>query len=164
MRNGWKTQYLLLPLFSLFFVLFQTGCGLLSMKKERELEKSLFNLVNRHRQSLNLPDFEWNDTIAEQCRIHSRDMLDGRVLFGHTGLEQRMARISLSIPVEEIRENVAYLSDTMGLSDPANTVFQEWLKSATHRHAIEGNFDLSGVGAARKSGQYYFTQIYIRSR
>lgn len=52
-----------------------------------------------------------------------------------------------------------------GYSEEATAAVQGWIKSTGHRQNMEGNFNLTGIGVATNAkGQYYFTQMFIRSR
>lgn len=126
------------------------------------IEKSAFDQLNKYRASKGLPALTWNATIAEQSRIHSQNMASGKVPFSHDGFQQRVTAIAKTVTYRGAAENVAY---NQGFSDPATKAVQGWLKSTGHRTNIEGNYNLSGIGVAKNAkGEYYFTQIFIRSR
>jgi len=89
---------------------------------------------------------------------HSRNMLSGKVPFGHEGFRERVDRIKKKMgPLHVAAENVA--SGPMG----AREVVDGWLHSPGHRRNIEGDFRLTGIGLAfGKRGMIYFTQIFAR--
>ena len=40
-----------------------------------------------------------------------------------------------------------------------------WIKSDGHRKNIESQFNLTGIAIAKNAkGEYYFTQLFVRSR
>ncbi len=126
------------------------------------LEQSVHQQVNQYRKSRNLPPLGWDARIAQQARIHSQAMASGKVPFSHNGFEGRVKVIAKSIPYRSAAENVAY---NQGYSDPGQQAVQGWIKSTGHRHNMEGNFDLTGIGIAKNGkGEYYFTQIFIKRR
>ncbi len=126
------------------------------------LENSIFQQVNQYRQSRNLPPLKQDPSISEQAKIHSQEMAEGKVAFGHDGFERRVKAIARSISYRQASENVAF---NQGFSDPATGAVKGWIDSQGHRKNMEGNFDLTGVGVARNSqGEYYFTQIFILRR
>lgn len=126
------------------------------------IEKSAFDQINKYRASKGLPALTWNAAIAEQSRKHSQNMANGKVPFSHDGFQQRVAVIAKTVAYRGAAENVAY---NQGFTDPAAQAVQGWLKSTGHRTNIEGNYNLSGIGVAKNAkGEYYFTQIFIRSR
>ncbi|MBE9228186.1 CAP domain-containing protein [Phormidium sp. LEGE 05292] len=126
------------------------------------LERSIHEQVNKYRQSQKLPPLQLNSAITQQSRLHSQAMASGKVPFSHQGFEQRVNAIEKSVSYSSAGENVAY---NQGYKDPATQAVQGWLKSPGHLKNIRGNFNLTGIGVAQNSkGEYYFTQIFIRSR
>lgn len=124
------------------------------------IEKAVYNKVNQYRASKGLPPLSTNPRMSEQARIHSQNMASGKVSFGHQGFGQRVTAVA--IPYSSVAENVAY---NQGYSDPATVAVQGWIQSSGHRQNMEGNFNLTGIGVATNAnGQYYFTQLFIRSR
>ncbi|MEH2015316.1 CAP domain-containing protein [Nostoc sp.] len=122
------------------------------------LEQSVFNQINNYRASQGLPALTRNSAIENQARIHSQNMANGTVPFGHTGFSERVRAIG--IPYRAAGENVAY---NQGYSDPATIAVQGWLKSPGHLANIKGNYDKTGIGVASNSkGAIYFTQIFLR--
>ncbi|MFB2937033.1 CAP domain-containing protein [Aerosakkonemataceae cyanobacterium BLCC-F154] len=126
------------------------------------IERSIYEQVNKYRQSQKLPPLQLNAAITQQSRLHSQAMASGKVPFSHQGFEQRVNAIEKSVPYNSAGENVAY---NQGYKDAATQAVQGWLKSPGHLKNIRGNFNLTGIGVAQNSkGEYYFTQIFIRSR
>ncbi|MEH2467770.1 CAP domain-containing protein [Nostoc sp.] len=122
------------------------------------LEQSVFNQINNYRASQGLPALTRNSAIQNQARIHSQNMANGTVPFGHTGFSERVRAIG--IPYKAAGENVAY---NQGYSDPATIAVQGWLKSPGHLANIKGNYEKTGIGVASNSrGAIYFTQIFLR--
>ena len=122
------------------------------------LEQSVFNQINNYRASQGLPALTRNSAIENQARIHSQNMANGTVPFGHTGFSERVKAIG--IPYRAAGENVAY---NQGYSDPATIAVQGWLKSPGHLANIKGNYEKTGIGVASNSrGAIYFTQIFLR--
>jgi uncharacterized protein YkwD len=124
------------------------------------LERDAFNRINVYRQAKGLPVLVWNEAIAAQARIHSQNMANGRVAFGHDGFAARIA--ATKITYGGAAENVAY---NQGYADPAKQAAEGWFKSPGHETNIRGNYSLSAVGVARNAqGKVYFTQLFIRPR
>lgn len=125
-----------------------------------DIENGVYNLVNQHRTQMGLAELKWREIIAVQCRTHSQDMAEGRTDFGHGGFSERVGNIRKEITFASASELVAY---NAGYADPAEGAVTGWLGSTWHREAIEGDYDLIGVGVAKTGrGIYYFTQILIR--
>ncbi|MBE9206388.1 CAP domain-containing protein [Nostoc sp. LEGE 06077] len=126
------------------------------------LESQVFSQINQYRASLGLPALARNSTIDNQARIHSQNMANGQVAFGHDGFGARIQAIAVTIPYRAAAENVAY---NQGYRDPATQAVQGWLRSSGHLANIKGNYNLTGVGVAVNSrGAVYFTQIFILKR
>jgi uncharacterized protein YkwD len=122
------------------------------------LAQSIHNQVNRYRQSQNLPPLVFDETIAEQARAHSINMANINNL-SHDGFDNRLQIIKQVIPYGGGAENVAY---NMGHARPDDTAIQGWIESPGHNRNMLGNYDLTGIGVAKRGGNYYFTQIFIR--
>ncbi len=90
-------------------------------------------------------------------------MADRRVPFGHTGLQQRLHRVDRILPTRRVAENAAYIFTHKNTADRA---FQGWLRSNSHRQAIEESYyRYTGIGVAQdRNGAFYFTQLYVRPR
>jgi uncharacterized protein YkwD len=153
--------YRSLLLILLFAAVFMENCKVQSGLSEGEAEQKVFRLVNDHRLGSGLSRLEWNDAIAGQGRSHSRDMASGAVPFGHDGFDQRLANIRALVSLSLAGENLALISE---YPNPAEMALQKWLSSQNHLENIEGDFNLTGVGVAKKGDNtYYITQIFILS-
>jgi uncharacterized protein YkwD len=119
------------------------------------LESTIFNRVNQYRLSQNLNSLKLHPHISELAREHSRQMAKGQVPFSHTGFEDRVKAISISLPYQGASENLAY---NYGYKDPAQYTMSGWINSSGHQK------NLTGVGVAKNyKGEYYFTQIFVSS-
>lgn len=126
------------------------------------LEQAIHTQINQHRRDQGLPPLTLDPRISEQARLHSQAMASGQVTFGHDGFDQRASAIRRSIAWNSIAENVA---TNQGYSTPDRQAVIGWLNSSGHRRNIEGQYNLTGIGIVRnRQGQYYFTQIFVRSR
>jgi uncharacterized protein YkwD len=125
-----------------------------------ELEQEVHRQVNQYRRSKNLPLLTLDSRITIQSRKHSEAMAKGLIPLSHEGFEQRIQAIA--IPYRSVAENVAY---NQGHSDPATIAVQGWIQSSGHRQNMEGDFNLTGIGIVKNSkGEYYFTQIFFKTR
>ncbi|MGJ5675096.1 MAG: CAP domain-containing protein [Nostochopsis sp.] len=128
--------------------------------KTTDLEKLVFERINRYRTSLGLKKLTLNAKISKQARIHSQNMARGKVPFSHKGFERRVN----AIPIRYISaaENVAY---NLGYSDPAEEAVTGWIKSPEHLVNIKGNYNMTGIGVAtNEKGEVYLTQIFFGNR
>ena len=125
-----------------------------------DLEKAVNQQVNQYRASKKLPPLNVDPQISQVSRIHSQNMASGKVKFSHDGFEGRVKAIT--VPYQSVAENVAY---NLGYTDPVRNAVDGWIKSDGHRKNMEGQFNLTGIGIAKNAkGEYYFTQIFVRSR
>jgi uncharacterized protein YkwD len=126
------------------------------------LEKSIYQKVNQYRKSKKLPPLKLDSAIVQQARKHSEAMAKGKVPFSHDGFDYRVKAIAKSISYRRAGENVAY---NQGYPKPDQQAVDGWIKSTGHRHNMEGNFDLTGVGVSKNAdGEYYLTQIFVKRR
>lgn len=125
------------------------------------LEQSVHQQINQYRAQHNLPPLTIDPRITQQARLHSRAMANGKVSFGHGGFKQRINAINRVIPYRSASENVAF---NQGYSNPGQQAVEGWIKSPGHRINIVGQYNLTGIGIVKNAkGEYYFTQIFIRS-
>lgn len=124
------------------------------------IEKNIHQLVNQHRQAKNLPSLKFDETIAQQARIHSERMAAKTIPFSEQGLQEMAQFINRSIPYEKIGKNISLTQNTQ---EPGKLAVETWLDRGNSRQNIEGDFELTGIGVARNSqGEYYFTQIFLK--
>jgi uncharacterized protein YkwD len=116
--------------------------------------------INQYRQKQNFPPLAFDETIAEQARLHSVAMANaGRI--SHNGFDNRAAVLGRSIQYNGVAENVA---SNQGFRDPGLIAVKSWIASPTHHRTMVGKFDLTGIGVVEKGGSYYFTQIFVLKR
>lgn len=156
-----KNPFLILSLF--FFVTFipLISCGNNPVSDNKtnysdELGKEVHRLVNIHRISIGLPELEWSEIIAAECKTHSSNIASTGTI-NHDGFYERIDRIKEKIPVSWAGENVAQNWSTQA-------AVTSWLNSPGHKSNIESNSNLSAVGIAfDEDSAMYLTQIFIRS-
>ncbi|MDZ8107615.1 MAG: CAP domain-containing protein [Nostoc sp. DedQUE12a] len=128
--------------------------------KPTELEKSVFDEINKYRAAKGLPKLTLNTNITRQARIHSQNMAQGKTPFSHQGFEGRVKAIP--IRYNSAAENVAF---NRGYSNPAAEAVTGWIESPGHLKNIKGNYNLTGIGVATNTqGEVYLTQIFFRTR
>lgn len=128
------------------------------------MELEVHNQINAYRVSQGLNELELDPAIGEVSRVHSQDMLKGRVPFGHDGFDGRVTTIQFTIDAWELGENVAW---NEGYDDPATTAVEGWIASPPHHENILAEWNLTGIGCAgigckgEPLGPLYFTQIFV---
>ena len=127
-----------------------------------QLELSVHQQINQYRKQYKLPPLTLDSRISEQARLHSKAMASGKVPFSHNGFEGRVKAINRVIAYSKAAENVAF---NQGYSNPAKQAVEGWIKSKGHQINIVGQYNLTGIGIVKNAkGEYYFTQIFIRTR
>ena len=123
------------------------------------IELATHNLVNKYRQSRNLPPLVIDPAISVQAKAHSEQMARTGNM-SHDGFNERVDSVSKTIVYRKAAENLAY---NMGYGQPDLVAVQGWIESPGHQRNMVGPYDLTGIGVAKNAkGQYYFTQIFIR--
>ena len=121
-----------------------------------QLANDVLKYTNEYRRSKGLKEFIMKDDLNSLARKHSEDMASGRLSFGHTGYDQRVAKVKKVYGTSMVAENVAY-----GARD-AKEVLSLWKKSSGHRKNILGNYKYIGIGTAKsKRGVIYYTEIFV---
>ena len=118
------------------------------------VEAEVHRLINLHRTGMGLTALEWNDVIANECRLHSEEMADSHTI-NHDGFYDRVNKIKETIPWSWAGENVAYNYSAQG-------AVTAWLNSPGHKSNIESNSNLTGVGVAfdEDSRMSFYTDLY----
>lgn len=131
------------------------------------LEQQVYAQINQHRAERNLPPLALDPRLSEQARNHSAEMASGQTPFSEDAFAPRSHAISQEFPAHEVAGTLAWNS---GYPAPAQAAVSYWLRSANLDNgkslaAIEGQYELAGVGVASNfKGQYYFTQVFVGRR
>lgn len=128
-----------------------------SAAQTSRFEEQILQYVNAYRQSKNLPPIEMNAAISTEAIKHSTAMAGGKTPFGHDGFDDRAGSIKRQLSsAKKFAENVAY-----GHLD-AKQVVDVWLNSPGHRRNIEGPYNVTGIGTAKRDdGTIFFTQLFV---
>jgi len=90
-------------------------------------------------------------------------MARGSVDLGHAGFRRRADAIVAIVPLASMAENVS--KHRRQRSEVARAAVDGWRGSARHRKNLEGDYDVTGIGAASDGkGTYYLTQIFVGTR
>jgi uncharacterized protein YkwD len=127
------------------------------------LAHKIFSLANRQRRLHGVHPLEWNDTLTQEARRHSINMME-RGFFSHTdpvrgalGARMHTGKVYWSRCGENIfREQ--------GMDDPAEAAIEGWMRSPTHRQSLlDPQFTQTGVGIAiSPDTEYFITQEFVR--
>ncbi len=126
------------------------------------LEDTIYELVNQYRLSLGLSPLMRVPRLSLLAREHSQEMAGHKVRFGHSNFVWRVRQVDRIIASRRVSENVAYIFTHQ---EPAKRAVQGWLRSESHRAALEGQYKFTGIGVAQGDrGAFYFTQIFVQPR
>lgn len=121
---------------------------------EDQFASDILNAVNEYRAELGKPAFAFNNDSKSKAVEHSKYMASKNEI-SHDNFYERSDYLKAR-GAERVSENVAY-----GYRS-ADEVLQAWLRSESHKDAIEGDFSHSGIAVVKnKNGVSYFTQIFI---
>lgn len=119
----------------------------------------ILQLVNDYRDDKGREPLRMSSQLNAIAQQHSENMAARRVAFGHGGFDTRMNKALRSTKGYGFAENVAY-GDLN-----AREVVNLWINSKGHRKNMLGNYQLTGIGVAQgRSGQLYFTQVFVSVR
>ncbi len=120
-------------------------------------------LVNGHRAAMGLDPLGFDTALTSVAWRFSTAMARGDAPLEHVGFAERAAEIARAIPVARVAENLGV--NNRARAETAQAVVASWLRSPPHRRAIEGPYDLTGIGVvAGPGGMFYFTQIFATRR
>ncbi|KAJ5077892.1 hypothetical protein M0811_05582 [Anaeramoeba ignava] len=113
-------------------------------------------LTNKFRKENGLPPLKEDRSLREIGKVHSKNMGEGKVPFGHQGFNDRVSQFPMQHSAAG--ENVAM---SKGYNDVSFTAVNGWIHSPGHRKNLLGNFSHCGIGVYRNSrGAYYSTQLF----
>ena len=122
-----------------------------------ELEKQMFDLVNKERESHQKKPYEYDEELAAVARAHSADMLENQFL-GHES--PRTGRVGQRLAAAKIR--VMACGENIAMNRSIEEAHANLMKSPGHRlNILRDIFTHCGVGIARASnGLCYATQVF----
>lgn len=133
-----------------------------------DLESQLFQMANQYRKSKGLRGLVLNQSAHDASLAHAMDMMQhnfmGHVASSGHDFDSRMRALrdgAMNLP--SMGENAARLSHA-DLGDPqaAQKIFQQWLNSPPHRHALVSRDYLSvATGVVAQGDKIYADQIFV---
>jgi uncharacterized protein YkwD len=126
------------------------------------IERLTFDLANGHRKQQGLAKLDRNGDLDEIAREHSRDMARRQTL-DHRGFEARKKAVMAALPYQSLGENI--FSSTRKLDKIPGAALESWIQSKPHRKHLEGDYRISGMGAAHgQDGRIYVTQLFVKEQ
>jgi uncharacterized protein YkwD len=120
-------------------------------------ELAAMKLINDYRVSKGLTELKQIDYVSVKSEEHDQYMITNNVV-SHDGFVSRSADIVKVVGAKNVGENIAYNFNT------AEGAVNAWLKSASHKDNIEGNFTHFGIAIRENAttGKKYYTNIFVR--
>ena len=133
-----------------------------------DVEQQLYDLANQYRMSKGLRALSINQSVQAASLAHAMDMMQhnymGHVASSGHDFDSRMRALrdgAMILP--SMGENAARLSHT-DLKDPnaAQRIFQQWLNSPPHRHALlSRDYTSVATGVVAQGDKIYADQIFV---
>lgn len=133
-----------------------------------DVEQQLYDLANQYRMSKGLHALTINQSVQAASLAHAMDMMQhnymGHVASSGHDFDSRMRALrdgAMILP--SMGENAARLSHT-DLKDPnaAQRIFQQWLNSPPHRHALlSRDYTSVATGVVAQGDKIYADQIFV---
>lgn len=123
------------------------------------MQKMILQYVNAYRAQHHLTPLQLNSTASHEATIHSQNMANKKIGFGHAHFNHRIQRLYKKLnPCRGGAENVAFYQYN------AKRLVDGWIASPGHRRNIEGHYNVTGIGIAHgRTGWAYFTQIFVQT-
>ena len=136
--------------------------GALPIETSSPFEARVLELTNHHRVQHGLQPVIWNESLAQEARVHSRDMATNN-FYAHQGSDglSPMQRIQYHVPnMQFVAENI------FAGSDSADRAMEVWMASPDHRdNILNPHATHVGVGFDHAPGSqfvFYVTQKFGR--
>jgi len=132
-------------------------------------ELKMLDLINayRHQINSNLPELSILPEASLVARLHSEEMANAEVEFGHDGFEERIEVLTEVLEFHSAAENVGYSQSRF---NALHTTFEDWIRSPSHLQNIEGDYEWTGIGVhseewidteGKTQHELYVTQIFL---
>jgi len=116
-------------------------------------------LLNDHRTRLSLPKLAYTESLTLEAQIHTDDMAQRRLRFGHDGMSQRCLNARRAM-----RGGNACGEIVSRFHQNADQAFNGWMNSWNHRTQIEDpRYTHMGIGLAIDGGGLpYWTVLFLQ--
>ena len=132
-------------------------------------ELEMLDLINAYRYQIDpdLPELSILPEASLVARLHSEEMANAEVEFGHDGFEERIEVLTEVLDFHSAAENVGYSQSRF---NALNTTFEDWIQSPSHLQNIEGDYEWTGIGVhseewidaeGKTQHEFYVTQIFL---
>lgn len=130
-------------------------------KQANELDnigKEALKYTNEFRAKYGLPPLKWHQALCNIAKVHSKNMADKKVPFGHDGFNDRIRQYPFlsQSAAENVATNHGYSANQV-----AKISVDGWIDSPGHRKNLLSNHNYCGIGIYQTfDGAYYLTQLF----
>ena len=123
-----------------------------------EIGKKCLLLTNKYREQHNLPPLEWGDNIWQIAYVHSKNMGEGVVPFGHKGFNERIKQFNFTY--YRACENV-FMCQGYSQYNIAENAVKGWINSYGHRQNLLSDTSHCAIATYKNNyGEFYLTQLF----
>lgn len=119
---------------------------------------SCLELTNQFRLNNKLSILIWDSCVWKICFVHSKNMGDGKVPFGHHGFNNRVKECPYNLAAYE---NV-FMCYGFYEGDISKQAVNGWINSPGHKKNLLSNSTHCAIACYKCSKGYYLTQIFIK--
>jgi uncharacterized protein YkwD len=131
-----------------------------SQERGANVERGLFDAVNRERHQQGLPTLKWDDALAGAARKHAEQMAEQRTLS-----HQLPGEPSLSARVGQAGVHHSWLSENVAEGTGAGDIHDQFMKSANHRaNILDSDMDTVGIGVVESGGKWYAVEDFCKAK
>ena len=123
-----------------------------------EIGKKCLILTNKFREKYKLPPLEWDDSIWRIAYVHSKNMGEGVVPFGHKGFNERINQFNFTY--YKACENV-YMCQGYSQYNIAENAVNGWINSYGHKQNLLSDTSHCAIACYKTNyGAFYLTQLF----
>jgi uncharacterized protein YkwD len=123
-----------------------------------DIGKQCLVLTNIFREENYLPELEWNDELWKIAYVHSKNMGEKKVHYGHNGFIDRIKQCPFTLI--KSCENVFMCYDSCREIEVAKMAVDGWINSPNSRNLLSDTTICAIAYYKNKSGTIYLTQLF----
>lgn len=137
-----------------------SGNGYVSpIVQENSAKEALLSLINKQRQAARVQPLVRMEVMDMEADIHAQDMSDGRVAYGHFGVNERCLRSRRTMGGGGICGELIARDE-----QNAQAAFDSWnMRSGTRLQLTDPRFNRIGIGVGSdRMGRVYWTVVLLQ--
>jgi len=120
------------------------------------VERSLFELVNKERVRVGLPQLKWSDKLMQSARKHA-ELIAPLHMLTHKAADE--PAVTERIAATGLRFNAS--AENLAFGTIPEDIFPGWMHSAGHRaNILSPNYNSVGIGVLKAHDGYYAVQNF----